>query len=60
MAKKTDFLKHNGKDLVPVRIDLHTWVLLPKAKATPEGIAEYKKNMERSRELALRHFYGNN
>lgn len=51
---------HNGKELVPVRIDLHTCVLLPKEKATPQGIAEYKKNMERSRELALRHFYGRN
>lgn len=58
MAKKNKFLRHNGKDLVPVRIDLHTWVLLPEEKATPRGIEEYKKAMRESRELALRHFYG--
>ena len=60
MGTNKNLLMHNGKELVPVRIDLHTCVLLPKEKATPQGIAEYKKNMERSRELALRHFYDRN
>ena len=60
MAKEKDnkLCKHNGKTLVPVRLDLHTWVLLPKKQATKKGIAAYKQRMEESRELALRHYYG--
>ena len=49
---------HRGKDLVPVKLDTHTWVLLPKEMATKQGIEDYKKRAARARELALRHYYG--
>lgn len=61
MARKKDInalRHHNGKDLVPVKLDMHTWVLLPRKKATKKGVKEYKQCMEESRELALRHYYG--
>ena len=60
MAVKDKLCKHKGKTLVPVRIDMHTWVLLPKKKATKKGIEEYKQHMAESRELAMRHYYGSN
>lgn len=52
MAEK--LCEHNGKMLVPVKIDLHTWLLLPKEKATPEAVARFKEAQRQGRELALR------
>lgn len=51
-----NILNHNGKKLVPVQIDSHTWVLLPPDKATQKHIKAYKESVQRSRELAVRRY----
>lgn len=39
--------------LKPVKVDDHTWVLLPVEKATPEEAAKRRQAMIESRKLAI-------
>lgn len=41
------------KELVPVRIDRNTVVLVPKEKATPDYAERFKKKCERSQKMAM-------
>lgn len=45
--------QRDGAKLKPVKIDNHTWVLLPVEKATPEEAAKRKQAIIESRKLAI-------
>lgn len=44
---------HRGREVVPVRIDRNTVVLVPKDKVTPDYAEWFKKKCERSQRLAM-------
>ena len=45
--------QRDGKELRPVKVDEHTWVLLPIEKATPEEANKRKAAIIESRKLAI-------
>jgi hypothetical protein len=45
--------KRDGAKLKPIKVDLHTWVLLPVEQATPENAAKRKAAIIESRRRAI-------
>lgn len=45
--------QRDGAKLKPVKVDLHTWVLLPVEQATPENAAKRKAAIIESRKRAI-------
>lgn len=44
---------HRGREVVPVRIDSHTVVMVPKDKVTPDYAEKFRKACERSQKMAM-------
>lgn len=44
---------NRGREVVPVRIDSHTVVMVPKDKVTPDYAERFKKKCERSHKMAM-------
>lgn len=48
------FLDKRGRQLVPLRIDSNTVLLVAPENATPEFVERWRKSAERSRRLAVK------